>query len=109
MTTTTPTPTPLAPSAPASTVAPVRVLGILSLVLGVASLAFGLFFIVPVAAIVLGVLALRAEPSSRAIAIGGIVTGAVSLAGFALAAVAALAFLPFLGIAASFGSFGWNW
>ena len=103
MTTTTPAPAIETPAV--ATVAPVRTLGVISLVLGVASLAFGLFFIVPIAAIVLGALALKSEPASRAIAIGGIVTGAVSLGGFLIAAASILAFLPFFGLAAAFG---WN-
>lgn len=102
MTTTTPTPT-ITPAPVA--VAPIRTLGIISLVLGVASLAFGLVFIVPIAAIVLGALALKSEPASRAIAIGGIVTGAVSLSGAILAFFGALALLPFFGI---ISAFGWN-
>lgn len=106
MTTTAPTPsTTDLTAAPLATAAPVRTLGVISLVLGVASLAFGLFFVVPVAAIVLGAMALKSEPDSRAIAIGGIVTGAVSLSGFLLVSLGFLAFLPFFGLASAFG---WN-
>lgn len=107
MTTTTPAPATTTPAPTAVT--PTRTLGIISLVLGVASLAFGLVFIVPIAAIVLGVLALKSEPASRGFAIGGIVTGAVSVAGVFLAIVGALVFLPLFGILGSFGAWGWGW
>ena len=105
MTTTTPT-----PIAPATAVAPVRTLGILSLVLGLVSLAFGLFFLVPIAAIVLGVLALRREPASKGMAIAGIVIGGVQLAGLVVTGAALLAAIPFFGfLAALAGPISVNW
>lgn len=62
----------------------------------------------PIAAIVLGVLALKSEPVGRGLAIGGIATGAVALSGTILVTLGVLAFLPFLGIMGSFGAFGWS-
>ena len=108
MTTTTPTPTPATPTTVA--VAPVRTLGILSLALGIASLAFGMMFVVPIAAIVLGVLALRSEPASKGMAIAGIVIGGVQLSALVLTGAALLAAIPFFGfLAAIAGPVSVNW
>jgi nucleoside permease NupC len=86
---------------PAGVAAPVRTLGILSLVFGVAAIVTGFQLAFGVAAVVLGVLALRREPASRTLAIAGIVTGAVSWAGIVIGVGATLFFLPiglFLGL-----------
>jgi len=91
--------------APATAVAPPRTLGILSFVLGLLSLVFGLIFLVPIAAIVLGALALRSEPASKWFAITGIVIGSLQLLWLAISGVVLLAALPFFGI---LSAFGWN-
>lgn len=71
-----------------------------SLVLGLVSFVAGFTFVVPVAGLVLGILALRREPSARTMAIWGIVLNAVMLAGIVIAGLVAaaigLAALPFL-------------
>ena len=105
MTTATPTtsqqapfrePDPYAPAAPA---AESRGLGTASLVLGLVSIVASSTFVVPIAGLVLGILALQREPASRTMAIWGIVLNGVMLAGTVLAAFGALAFglamLPF--------------
>lgn len=92
MTTTAPAPA----AATTTTVAPVRTLGIVSLVLGAVSLVFGYTLVVPAAAVVLGIMALRSEPASRGFAIAGIVTGGISLAGLWIGIMGFFAFLPFL-------------
>lgn len=105
MTTATPT-QPQAPFAepnPYATAAPAeesRGFSVVSLVLGLVSIVAGFTFFVPVAGLVLGIMALQREPGSRTMAIWGIVLNAVMLAGAALVAVGAVAFglavLPFL-------------
>ncbi|WP_395243545.1 hypothetical protein ACGGZK_15635 [Agromyces sp. MMS24-K17] len=84
-----------APAAPAET----NGFSISSLVLGVVSIVAGFTFFLPAAGLVLGILALRREPSSRTMAIWGVVLNAVMLAGALLvglgAAAVGLAFLPF--------------
>ncbi len=106
MTTTAPDTT----TAPLTTPAPVsatdnRAFGISSLVLGVGSIAMGFQPLVAIAGLVLGIMALRREPLGRGLAIGGIVTSSVSLAGLLIGAAAFVAFLPFLAIA---GAWGWG-
>lgn len=64
-----------------------RTLGILSLIGGIASIVFGQTVVVPVAAIVLGFLALQRETSTRAFAIWGIVLGIVALFGWVFFAI----------------------
>lgn len=95
------TTTPVAPVA-----APTRTLGIVSLVLGIVSVVSGFQFFIGVAAVVLGILALRQEPASGKFAIWGIITGAVSTVGVFWAILGAGLFLPFAGIAALSGYFG---
>jgi hypothetical protein len=83
-----------------------QTLGITSLVLGIASIALSLTFIVPIAAIVVGILALQREATSRTLAIWGIVTGGFALAGgFILALIGLALFVPF-GLV-GLGAFGW--
>lgn len=80
-----------------------RGFAISSLVLGLVSIVAGFTFVVPVAGLVLGVLALKREPSARTMAIWGIVLNAVMLAGVVIAGLAAAAFglflLPFVPLA----------
>jgi hypothetical protein len=89
--------------APTTTTTGVRTLGIISLVLGAASLLFGYTLIVPAAAVILGIIALRTEAASRGFAIAGIVTGAVSLAGLWFGFLGFLAILPFAPLFAIWG------
>ena len=96
MTTTAPT------TAPATTND--RVLGILSPVMGGASIVTGFQPLFAIAGLVLGILALRKESTGRGLAIGGIVTSAVTLAGGVLVAIAAVAFIP---VALIFGAWAW--
>ncbi|HEX6953928.1 MAG TPA: DUF4190 domain-containing protein [Agromyces sp.] len=74
-----------------------------SLVLGLVSIVAGFTFVVPVAGLVLGILALKREPSARTMAIWGIVLNAVMLAGLLIAGLFAAAFglflLPFVPLA----------
>jgi len=59
-----------------------RLLGILSLVGGLASIVFGQTIVLPIAAIVLGFIARRREPDSRTMATWGIVLGFLALFGW---------------------------
>ncbi|WP_350347065.1 DUF4190 domain-containing protein [Agromyces sp. G08B096] len=72
---------------------------IASLVLGIVSIVAGFTFFVPIAGLVLGILALKREPASRTMAIWGVVLNGVLLAGAALFTIGALVFglalLPF--------------
>jgi len=74
-------------------------LSVTSLVLGILSVVAGWTFIVPIVGGVLGIVALRREPRSKAIAVWGIVLNAVMLVGILLAGLIAgaigLALLPF--------------
>ena len=105
MTITDPTPTATTqPTAPVA--APTRTLGVVSLVLGIASIVTGMGPVLGAAAVVVAVLALRQEPASRGIAIGGLVTGAFSVASITFGAAAFFATLPFLGF---LGAWSWGW
>lgn len=74
-------------------------LAVSSLVLGLVSILAGWTFLVPVAGLVAGILALGREPQARTLAIWGIVLNAVLLAGSLLLVLLALALgllaLPF--------------
>jgi hypothetical protein len=79
-----------------------KTLSVTSLVLGLASIAFGWTLIAPVAGLVVGIMALNREPAGRTFAIWGIVLNAVMLAGVAIGLLFAfvglgigLAALPF--------------
>jgi hypothetical protein len=74
---------------------PPQTLSILSLIAGISSLVFGLTFVVPVGAIVLGFLARTREPASRSMANWGIVLGFVSLFGWLLLLIPLLLVAPF--------------
>ena len=83
-----------------SQVQPAQTLSILSLVAGIGSLVFGLTFVVPIAAIILGFLARTREPASRTMSTWGIVLGFVTMFGWML-----LILIPLL-LAAPFLLFG---
>ena len=78
--------------APVATEVEQRAFAVSSLVLGLVSIVAGFTFVVPVAGLVLGILALRREPSARTMAIWGIVLNGVMLAGLVIAGIAAAAF-----------------
>ena len=105
---TTTTPAPAVEAAPVAAAAPVRTLGIVSLVLGIASIVTGTGPIMGAAAIVVAVLAFRREPASRNLAIGGLVTGAISVATITIGIGAFLAAIPFFGFLGAW-SWGWGW
>ena len=99
--TTTQSPTATSPAPVAAIPFAARPLSILALIAGIVSIVFGQTFFVPVAAVVLGILGLRQEPTGRTFAIWGIVLGAVALFGWMIFAVVGLAFAaPFLWFAA---------
>ncbi|GAB2448293.1 hypothetical protein HD599_001743 [Conyzicola lurida] len=81
-------PTTAVPTAPAAT----RNLSVVALILGIASVLLGLTFLVPIAAIVVGVLAYRREPEGHAFAVWGIVLGAVMAFGWFVTAVVGIVF-----------------
>ena len=81
MTETTALPAPTT-AAPAPTYAHSKNLSVIALVLGIASVLLGYTFIVPIAAIVVGVLGYRREPAGHALAVWGIVLGAVMAFGW---------------------------
>jgi hypothetical protein len=91
--------------APAATAAPTsiaadRTLSVLALIAGITSVVFGQTFLVPVAAMVLGVLGYRREPAGRAFAVWGIVLGGVMLFGWILIAIYSVVFAaPLIGLA----------
>ncbi|WP_233279383.1 DUF4190 domain-containing protein [Microterricola pindariensis] len=84
---------------PAASATPTQWLSISSLVLGITSIFAGWTFIVPVAGLILGILALQREPAARTMAIWGVVLNSVVLAGGLLVGLGALIFglaaLPF--------------
>jgi hypothetical protein len=67
-------------------------LSIIALVLGLASVVFGQTFLVPIAAIVVGVMAYRREPAGHAMAVWAIVLGAVMAFGWVVVGVLGLVF-----------------
>ncbi|MGR2753758.1 DUF4190 domain-containing protein [Agromyces arachidis] len=73
-----------------------RGFAISSLVLGLVSIVAGFTFVVPVAGLVLGILALKREPSARTMAIWGIVLNGVMLAGIVIAGLVTAAVGVFL-------------
>ena len=69
-----------------------RNLSIIALVLGLASVVFGQTFLVPIAAIVLGIVAYRREPTGHTLAVWAIVLGAVMAFGWLIAGFFGLLF-----------------
>jgi len=82
---------PAQPSAAIADPAAARSLSIIAFALGLGSVALGQTFLVPIAAIVLGVMGYRREPAGRALAVWGIVLGSVMAFGWLVAAVVGLA------------------
>lgn len=101
--------TPETPATDAAKTRPAAVqnqtLGILSLVLGALSVLTGFQPLLGIAAIVLGALALRSEPTSGKLAIWGIVTGALGAIGLVWTVLGVSFLLPFAGFAALGGLF----
>jgi hypothetical protein len=85
------TPSPDVSPAPTA-LAPPRTLSILSLVAAIASVPLGHFFILPIAAIVLGFLARGREPWARTMSTWGIAIGFVILFWWVAVALFAVAF-----------------
>jgi hypothetical protein len=85
------TPSPDVSPAPAA-FAPPRTLSILSLVAAIASVPLGHFFILPIAAIVLGFFARSREPWARTMSTWGIAIGFVILFWWVAVALFAVAF-----------------
>jgi len=79
------------------TIPETRALSVTSLVMGIASIAFGWTLIAPVVGLVVGILALSREPGSRAMAVWGIVLNSVMLIG-----VLFLALLAIVGVGIGF-------
>ena len=78
-----------------------RTLSTLSLIGGIVSIVFGQTFFIPVAAVVLGVLGYRQEPTGRAFAVWGIVLSGVALFGWMIFAAVGFALAgPWLWFAA---------
>jgi len=90
----------------ATTAAPARTLSIVALVLGLVSVVTGFQLVFGVAAVVVGILALRQETAGKALAVWGIVTGSLSVLGLVWGTFITLALLPVLGIAALGGYLG---
>ena len=86
-------PTTASSSATAAVSGPPRTLSILSLVLAIAAVPLGHFFLLPIAAIILGFLARTREPWARTMSTWGIVVGFVVLFWWVAAGTLALAFL----------------
>jgi len=75
-------------------------LAVWSLVLGLASIAFGFTFVVPIAGLVLGILSRRREPEGRTMALVGIISSAVMLVGTLIALAIGLAVVGGAGVIA---------
>jgi hypothetical protein len=84
-------PTSLPVSAAAVDPAAARALSVTAFALGLASVALGQTYLVPIAAIVLGAMGLRREPAGRTLAVWGIVLGSVMAFGWLVAAVVGIA------------------
>ncbi|MGV8876896.1 MAG: DUF4190 domain-containing protein [Rhodoglobus sp.] len=74
-------PTPTPPLVPSQTIyvvqGPPRGFSITSLILGLCSILFGFTFLVPLGALIFGIIGIRREPAGRGMAIAGIVIGAL--------------------------------
>lgn len=93
---------PVAPPVPVAAPSSTPPFSLTSLILGVASVFFGLTLIAPIAGLVFGILGLRREPAGRTLAIWGIVLNAVSLGFVALMIAAMMLFgllIPFAALA----------
>jgi hypothetical protein len=77
--------------------APPTGLSITSFVLGLVSIFFGFVFFVPIAGLVLGILALKKEPTARGFAIAGIWINAVVLGLVVLGIIAIVVFVLLFG------------
>lgn len=64
-----------------------KTLGLVSLIAGLVSMLAGFTLIVPLGGLVAGIVALRREPSSRGLAIWGIVLNSLALVGGVIVAV----------------------
>lgn len=53
-----------------------------SLVLGIASVLFGFTFLVPIGAVIFGIVGIRREPTAKGMSITGLILGAVMLVGW---------------------------
>jgi len=67
-------------------------LSVIALVLGIASVLLGYTFLVPIAAIVVGILGYRREPGGHTLAVWGIVLGSVMAFGWLVAGFFGLLF-----------------
>ena len=107
MTTTEATPTittPVAATTTPAVVAPPRTLSIIGFVLGLVSVVTGQAVVLPAAAIVLGILGYRQEPTGRTFSVFAMVLGALALFGWIIVGALGLAFaLPFF----AFGDWSW--
>ncbi len=75
-------------------------LSITSMVLGIASLLMGWTFLMPIAGLVFGIMALKREPSARGMSITGIVLSGLCLIGWAIGIAGLIAFSLFVPFAA---------
>ena len=82
--TTTQTPVSTPATTAATTAVATRTLSTISLVAGIVSIVFGQSILIPIAAIVLGVLGYRQEPFGRSFAVWGIALGAIALFGWTI-------------------------
>ena len=99
--TTTQSPSSIASTPTATPTFATRTLSTLSLIGGIVSIVFGQAFLIPIAAIVLGVLGYRQEPTGRSFAVWGIVLSGIALFGWMIVAFIGFAFAaPFLWFAA---------
>ena len=80
-----------ATSTPVADPVAARPLSITAFALGLASVALGQTWLVPIAAIVLGAMGYRREPAGRTLAVWGIVLGSVMAFGWLVAAVVGIA------------------
>jgi hypothetical protein len=78
-------------SVPSATYADSKNLSVIAFILGLSSLLLGQTFLVPIAAIVVGVIGYRREPSGHALAVWGIVLGALMAFGWLVVAIIGLA------------------
>jgi hypothetical protein len=76
-------------------------LSITALVLGLASILFGFTLLVPVGAVVFGIIGIRREPSARGMSITGVVLGGICLLGWLLLVVLWIVFAIILAGAAA--------
>jgi hypothetical protein len=78
-----------------------KAFSVTSLVLGLASILFGFTFLVPIGAVVFGIIGIKREPAMRGMSITGLIVGSLFLLGWVILVVFWIVFAVILASAAA--------